>query len=98
MQFIDRIKRDAFEKSIKMNLIDFQFNDSEEEKNTFHTWKFFKNWEFEISNRINKFSHRGIIFIKRITKHPAYRIDSNVNTMNFEIWSYNTGIKSKDRI
>lgn len=34
MQFIDRIKRDAFEKSIKMNLIDFQFNDSEEEKNT----------------------------------------------------------------
>lgn len=47
MQFIDRIKRDAFEKSIKMNLIDFQFNDSEEEKNTFHTWKFFKNWIFE---------------------------------------------------
>lgn len=44
MQFIDRIRRDAFEKSIKMNLIDFQFNGSEEEKNTFHTWKFFKNW------------------------------------------------------
>lgn len=92
MQFIDRIKRDAFEKSIKMNLIDFQFNDSEEEKNTFHTWKFFKNWIWD------KFSHWGIILVKRITEHPAYRIDSNVNTMNFEIWSYNTRIKSEDKI
>lgn len=85
MQFIDRIKRDAFEKSIKMNLIDFQFNDSEEKRKILFILENFSKIGFEISNRINKFSHRGIILVKRITEHPAYRIDSNVNTMNFEI-------------